>query len=146
MQQGIKFTKVWCILWFFTSRPWLDITHTYKDTAHTQGLIDWLPYKFILTPPVIAFQKLLTCRSHIYLLIRFNKTKFFPWNAKYTNRNGLSKKTCISLSLKIDCGTTYFGKNHSAMNYLVQGNLLTEWQTHWLFSLWVQCHFELVWI
>ena len=27
----------------------------------------------------------------IYLLIRFNKIKFFPWNTKNTYRNGIKK-------------------------------------------------------
>ena len=39
---------------------------------------------------VFSFQKLLTCRSH--MLIKFNKTKFFPWNTKNNDRNGMYKQ------------------------------------------------------
>ena len=70
-------------------------------------------YKYILTPPVMctqqllvlpsmdsllkqkfplfAFQKLLTCRSHIFA-VWFNKTKFFLWNTKNTDRNDVYKQ------------------------------------------------------
>ena len=39
---------------------------------------------------VFAFQKLLA--EVTYLLIRFRKTKFFPWNTKNTNRKGTNKQ------------------------------------------------------
>ena len=85
---GLTFNVFLLVLWF-------DITHTYKNTGNTQGLKDWLPYKYILTLPityaqqlgvldwmnnslspkiylteflnVFAFHELLTCRSYIYV-------------------------------------------------------------------------------
>ena len=42
MQQGVKFTEVWHIMWFFGGTL-IDITHkqTHKHTQHTQGWIPW---------------------------------------------------------------------------------------------------------
>ena len=51
---------VFAILWF-------DMTHTDKHTQDTEGPIDLLIQKFTLPKlkTVFAFQKLLTCRTHI---------------------------------------------------------------------------------
>ena len=40
---------------------------------------------------VFAFQNY-SLVEVIYLLIRFNKIKFFPWNAKNTDKNGANKQ------------------------------------------------------
>ena len=47
---------------------------------------------FTEIPHVFAFQKLLTCTSHISLLIRFNKTNSLLWNTKNADRNGVNEK------------------------------------------------------
>ena len=45
MQNGVKFTEVGHIIWFFTST--LTLYHTLKDTQHMQRLIDWHTYTII---------------------------------------------------------------------------------------------------
>ena len=101
---------------------WFDITHIY--TQHTQWPIDWHSYiniyqhnllcahssylyyseliifwyqKFTFHN-IFAFQKLLTCKV-IYLLIRYNKTKFCLCDVKNSDRCGINKQythTCSS--------------------------------------------------
>ena len=39
MQQGIKFTEVSHIMWFFAGT--LILYHTHKHTQHIQGPVDW---------------------------------------------------------------------------------------------------------
>ena len=84
MQQGIKFTEVWYIMWFFTSTLiWFDITHTSK-------------IYFTWFHDVFSFQKLLTCRSH--MLIKFNKRKFFLWNVRNNGRSDMNKQNTHTLN------------------------------------------------
>ena len=63
MQQGVKFTEVWHIIWFFTSL-WFDTTQTHKQRHIAHSGVNWLthPYKYILTPPVMCSQQL--CALH----------------------------------------------------------------------------------
>ena len=103
MQQGVKFTEVWHIMWFLTST--LIWYHTHKDTKHTQELIDWHTHKntylhhllsdmknlLYRVPQCLCFSKIAHL-SKSHLLIRFNITKFFPWNTKNTDRNGINKQ------------------------------------------------------
>ena len=85
-------------------------THKQGHTAHTGANRLTHPYKYILTPPVMCSQQLsvlhwmnnlptstftlqvstisLTCRSHI----KFNKTKFFPWNTKNIDRYSVNRQ------------------------------------------------------
>ena len=84
MQQGIKFTEVWYIMWFFTSTLiWFDITHTSK-------------IYFTWFHDVFSFQKFLTCRSH--MLIKFSKRKFFLWNVKNNDRSGMNKQNTYTIN------------------------------------------------
>ena len=43
------------------------------------------PYKYILIAPVVL-------TAVIYLLIRFNKSKFYPCNTNNTDGNGVNKQ------------------------------------------------------
>ena len=54
MQQGIKFTEVWH-MWFFTGALIWYYTHPQHSTAqHTQGPVDWHPYKYLYTTYVLT--------------------------------------------------------------------------------------------
>ena len=66
--------------------------------AHSSYLyhIKWMIYwyqKIYFTEfhNVFAFQTY-SLVEVTYLLIRFNKTKFFPWNTNNTDRNGVNKQ------------------------------------------------------
>ena len=119
VQQGIRFTEIGHILRIFAStRIWYH-THKERHKAHTGA--KWLnhPYKYILTPSAMYSQQLSmfhwinSCwyqklTSHFstmyllfkkyslvevaYLLIRFNKTRFFPRNTKNTDRYDVNKE------------------------------------------------------
>ena len=56
-----------------------------------ERIISWYQ-KFTLQSSTMsfAFRKLLTSGSHMN---RFNKTEFFPWNTKNTDRNGINKQS-----------------------------------------------------
>ena len=62
MQQGIKFTEVWHIMWFFAGTLiWYHThkhMHTHRQTIHSRA--SWLthPYWYIFTPPVMSSQQL----------------------------------------------------------------------------------------
>ena len=98
------------MMWFFGSTVIWYHTHKQRHTAHSGANRLTYPYKYILISPfmcsqllsvlhwinnlliskiyftesqnVFGFQKVLTCKSHI------NKSKFFPWNTKNTDRYG----------------------------------------------------------
>ena len=95
--------------WFFPST--LIWYHTHKYIADTWANKLTYSYKYILPPPVMCSQQLsvlnwtnnllistfyrlsmsLLFQNYwfvevIYLLIRFNKAKFFPWNMKNIKR------------------------------------------------------------
>ena len=59
MQQDLTFTEVWD-MWFFAGTLIWYYTHTntHPYTQHTQGPVDWHPYKYIFTPPVMYSQQL----------------------------------------------------------------------------------------
>ena len=62
MQQGVKFTEVWYIMWCgFLLVLWFDITHTQTQTqtAHSRASRLIHPYKYIFTPPVMWSLQLL---------------------------------------------------------------------------------------
>ena len=95
-------------------------THTQRYTEQWGAERLTQPYKYILTQPVMYSQQLSVlhgmnklliskiwyqCLSTmsflfknyslvevIYMLIRFNKAKFFQWNTNNTNRNGVNKQ------------------------------------------------------
>ena len=77
--------------WFMWSCQGIDLRSQQSFVLH--WLNNSLVSKIYVTEfyNVFAFQKLLTCTSHISLLIRFNKTKFFPWNTN-TDGNGVNKQ------------------------------------------------------
>ena len=103
MQQRIRFTEVWNIMWLFLVL-WFDFitTYTYKDIQHTQGPIDWHAH-------INIYQHQLTCAHSNYLyytdsccehnktrfnktrFFLFNKTRFFLWNTNNTDKNGVNK-------------------------------------------------------
>ena len=115
MQQGTTLLRSNTWQGFFPEL-WFDITHKNKDTQQTLGPIECQRDRYILTPPVMCSQQFsvlhwmnlhwITLQSSTmflllkkyrlvevtYLLIRFNKTKFFPWNTKNAERCGISKK------------------------------------------------------
>ena len=55
MQQGVSFTAVGHLRFFSGTLIWYD---TQKHTQHTQEPVDWHPYEYILTPPVMCSQQL----------------------------------------------------------------------------------------
>ena len=97
-----------------------DITHTHKDTEHTEGPIEWHTHINIhwdlplcahssylyYTEWIIRWYQKSNLQSFTmsllfkncplvevtYWLIRFNKTKYFPWNTKNADRNGAYKQ------------------------------------------------------
>ena len=73
MQQGIKFTEVWHIVWFFAGTLfWYHTqTHTHKDTQHTQTNRLAHLCKYILTPSVICWQQLSVLHWIIYWYQKF---------------------------------------------------------------------------
>ena len=104
--------KTWTLL---SSNTWHSPTHPNKYTltppvmcSHQLSVLHWindsLKSNIYITDfhSVLASQKLLTCRSHTSL-IRLNKTNFFPWDTKNTDRYGLSK---------IKMNTTHSEKNN----------------------------------
>ena len=105
MKQGIKFTEVWHIMWFFAGT--LIWYHIHKHTVHSEGSRLTHPYKYILTPPVVCSQQLSVLHwlnnsliSKIYLLIRCKKTKFFQTLKKDNTGNSSCKNKWYPLFLK----------------------------------------------
>ena len=90
--------------------------HTHKDTKHKQGPIDWnnhinmyllcayssyLDYiewiihwsqNFNLQAPYCFYFSKITLVEATHLLISFNKSKFFLWNTKNSDRTGANKQ------------------------------------------------------
>ena len=62
----------------------------------------------------------------MYLLIRFNKTTFFPWNTKNTDRNDINKQNT-------NAHTKYSEKDNTRMDYATKS---------WLSVLCKQAHPE----
>ena len=60
MQQGIKFTEVWHIMWLFTGTLiWYQTRRqTQTHTAHSGTSRLTHPYKYIFTPPAMCSQQL----------------------------------------------------------------------------------------
>ena len=62
MQQSVKFTYVWLIMWFFAGTLiWYHIrthTHTQRHMAHWGASRLTHPYKYIFTPAVMCSQQL----------------------------------------------------------------------------------------
>ena len=54
MQQGVRFTEVWHIMWFFTG----TLIWYHKHTAHSGASRLTQPYKCIFTPLVICSKQL----------------------------------------------------------------------------------------
>ena len=121
MQQGVKFTEVWHVMWLFTSTLiWYHKhinTRTQRHTAHFGASRMIHLYKSILTPRACAhssylyyFEYVVHCISKIYspeclffflnyllakviyLLIRCYKTRFILRNKSNTDRNGVNKQ------------------------------------------------------
>ena len=109
-----------------------DITHTSKETQHTQGPIGWhihtnihhllcgqSSYLYYIEWIIWCYQNL-SLQSFImsllfqkywlieitYLLIRFNKTRFLPWNTKNTDRYGANKQNknhhCLCKKIRLE--------------------------------------------
>ena len=141
MQHGISFTEVWHKRCFAGAQIWYD-TYKYKHTNTYSTLrVNRLthPYKYTLIPPVMCtqqlsilhrimhwyqkfafhnfftFQKLLTCQSHIFLLTRCNKTKFFLWNTNDTDKSSLNKQNTHTKHLKKD----HTGKGYSVWQEVI---------------------------
>ena len=116
MQQGIKSTDVWHIMWFLLVL-WFDITYTETHTqrqatqswtnrlthpykyeqhllfAHSSSLLYWMNNSLISSiyfPLSFPFKNY-SLLEVLYLLIRCNNTKFFLWNTNNTDRNGVNK-------------------------------------------------------
>ena len=108
MQQGITFTEIWHIMYFFTGTLIWYRTHTYtyvhthKDTQPSQTNRPTQPYKYILTPSATCSQKLSVLHwifdwyyslvGVVYLFIKCIKTKFFLRNTNNTDKNGVNKQ------------------------------------------------------
>ena len=60
MQQGVRFTEVWHIMWFFTGTLiWYHKhTHTHTHTAHSGASRLTLPHKCIFAPLVMCSKQL----------------------------------------------------------------------------------------
>ena len=129
MQQGIRFTEVWLVMWFFTGTLIWYCTHTHTHThtntcrAHSGASRLTHPCKYKFTPPVMCSSYLYYIKwNHsliskiyfpvsflfknyslvkvIYLLIRCYKTGFLLWNTDNTDRNGVNKQnTCTNQTL-----------------------------------------------
>ena len=95
---------------------WFDITHTTQTKTHStftgqkgdtsinttcycahcsclyyfEWAIGWYQKKYLSTMPLLF--KTHSLVEVINLLIRFNKTKFLPWNTKNTDRNGVNRQ------------------------------------------------------
>ena len=60
MQQGVKITDFWDIMWFFAGTlTWYHThtsthTNTQRHTTHSVGRRLTQPYKYVFTPPVIC--------------------------------------------------------------------------------------------
>ena len=130
MQQGIRFTEVWLVMWFFTGTLIWYCTHTHTHThtntcrAHSGASRLTHPCKYKFTPPVMCSSYLYYIKwNHsliskiyfpvsflfknyslvkvIYLLIRCYKTWFLLWNTDNTDRNGVNKQnTCTNQTLR----------------------------------------------
>ena len=117
MQQHFKFTDDTEDMVFASTLIWF--THTLTNTQNTQTNRLTHKHKYILTPPVVCTQQIAvlhwmnnlliqkvtlqsvtmpllfknyTLVKVIYLLIRFNKTKFFLWNTNSIDRNGKNEQ------------------------------------------------------
>ena len=64
-------------------------THTHTHTHTSKIYFTWFC-------DVFSFQELLTCRS--YMLIKFNKRTFFPWNVRNYDRSGMNKSNTHTLN------------------------------------------------
>ena len=81
--KGVKFTEVRHIMSFLASTLiWNHTPDTNKDTQQTQGIMPLLFYSLV---------------EVIYLLVRFNNTKFFPWNTN-NDRTGVDKQNTHRVS------------------------------------------------
>ena len=115
VQQDVKFTEVWHIMWFFAVL-WFDFTHTqthkhrHKDPQHIQtnrlsrpyiltpsamcsqqlSLLHWIIYWYQFFFQCLFFNYLLV--EVVYLYIRRNKTLLFLWNTNNTDKNGVNKQ------------------------------------------------------
>ena len=87
---------------FFTA--YNDRLNTFENKNVINSIKSWLKYskKAEIIEWIIADMKNLLSTMSLffknyslveimYLLIRFNKIKFFPWNTKNTDRNGINK-------------------------------------------------------
>ena len=104
MQQGISLLRsnTWHV---FLLVLWFDITHKNKDTQQTEGPIDWISkihwyQKFTLHNSIVSLLFNYWLVEMMCLLLRFNKTKFFPWNTKNTYRYGVKKQKTNHHSLR----------------------------------------------
>ena len=70
MQQGVRFTEVWHIMWFFTGTLiWYHKhTHTHTHTQHTQGPVDWHSHINVYLHHLLCAQS-----SYLYYIKWLNK-------------------------------------------------------------------------
>ena len=117
MQQVVKFTEVWHIMWFFTATLIWYLTHTNTHRENTQGPVDWhthinidlhhllfahSSYLYYIEWIFHWFQKFTFHMSFLFknyslvkvicLLIRCYKTSFFLWNTNNTDESGVNKQ------------------------------------------------------
>ena len=106
-----QFSEIWRVK---KNSDLISHTHTKTHSTHRGQWTDINPYKYILTPPAMCWQQLSVLQSStmsllfenfylvevIYLVIRFNKTKFLPWNANNTKRYSAHKQNTYHHSLR----------------------------------------------
>ena len=107
MQQDVKFSEAWHIMWFFAGADLISNTQTH--IAHSGASRLTHPHKYIFKPTVMGSQQLVLLhwmnnsliskicfpQCLFFSKIRCYKTRFLLWNINNTDRNGENKQNTI---------------------------------------------------